>query len=233
MNWPRCWKNWKTRLDVQDVEDLREISESMYEGLATIRETHAKLREKTRNRGYQPSSSASSLAAFGSRQSSMSGSGRGKGKTRPNSSSCILEETVHVHPESFVTSSISIEQELRVKSHFFNSTRHQLPFPLSNHPHRPLDSDGHQRAPSLGCWAGGIRSGFRHSAGLQGSKRVTVENTDTFQQSATRVARRTPDSVKIQEIFDECTTAHNDLHRNRGFSPWQLLLEKTPTLNFS
>ena len=33
-------------MDVQDVEDLRELSESMYEGLATIRETHAKLREK-------------------------------------------------------------------------------------------------------------------------------------------------------------------------------------------
>ena len=29
--------------------------------------------------------------------------------------------------------------------------------------------------------------------------------------------------------FDECTTAHNDLHRNRGFSPWQLLRGKTPT----
>ena len=38
-------------LDVQDVEDLREFSESMCEGLATFRETHAKLREKTRNRG--------------------------------------------------------------------------------------------------------------------------------------------------------------------------------------
>ena len=43
------------------------------------------------------------------------------------------------------------------------------------------------------------------------------------------MARRTPDSVSIQEIFDECTTAHNDLHRNRGFSPWQLLLGQTPT----
>ena len=39
-------------LDIQDVEDLREFSESMYEGLATIKETHAKLREKTRNLGY-------------------------------------------------------------------------------------------------------------------------------------------------------------------------------------
>ena len=69
-------------LDVQDVEVLRELSESMYEGLATTRETHAKLREKTRNRGYQPSSSASSHTAFGSRRSSLSGSGRGKKKTR-------------------------------------------------------------------------------------------------------------------------------------------------------
>ena len=43
------------------------------------------------------------------------------------------------------------------------------------------------------------------------------------------MARRTPDSVSIQEIFDECTTAHNDSHRNRGFSPWQLLFGKTPT----
>ena len=32
-------------MDVQDVEDLRELSVSMYEGLATICETHAKLRE--------------------------------------------------------------------------------------------------------------------------------------------------------------------------------------------
>ena len=68
-------------LDTNDVEDLRELSESMYEGLATIRETHAKPREKMRNRGYQPSSSASSHAAFGSRQSSSTGSGHGKWKT--------------------------------------------------------------------------------------------------------------------------------------------------------
>ena len=50
-----------------------------------------------------------------------------------------------------------------------------------------------------------------------------------LEQSASRVARRTPDSVSIQEIFDECTTAHSDLHRNRAFSPWQLLLGETPT----
>ena len=52
---------------------------------------------------------------------------------------------------------------------------------------------------------------------------------DTIKQPAIRVARRTPDSVTNQGIFDECTTAHNDQHRNRGFSQWQLLLGKTPT----
>ena len=45
--------------------DWRELSESMYEGLATIRETHAELRDKTRNRGYQHSSSSSSHSIFG------------------------------------------------------------------------------------------------------------------------------------------------------------------------
>ena len=48
---------------------------------------------------------------------------------------------------------------------------------------------------------------------------VLGKTLDTIKQSAIRVARRTPDRVTIQEIFDECTTAHNDLHRNRGFSP--------------
>ena len=37
-------------LDVQDVEDLRELPESMKEGLATIKETHAKLRENEESR---------------------------------------------------------------------------------------------------------------------------------------------------------------------------------------
>ena len=51
---------------------------------------------------------------------------------------------------------------------------------------------------------------------------------DTIKHAAIRVGRRTLDSVAIQEIFDECTIARNDLHENRGFSPWQLL-GKTPS----
>ena len=58
---------------------------------------------------------------------------------------------------------------------------------------------------------------------------IPGKTLDTIKQSAIRVDRRTPDSVSIQEIFDECTTAHNDLHRNRGLYPWQLL-GKTPTV---
>ena len=58
---------------------------------------------------------------------------------------------------------------------------------------------------------------------------VLGKTLDTIKQSAVRVAGRTPDSVTIQEIFDECITAHNDLHRSRGFFPWQLLLGQTPT----
>ena len=138
-------------LKVQDLEDLRELSESMHEGLATICETHKNEVENEASR-YQPSSSASSHAAFNSRQSSLRGSGRGKGKTRPEGgsvqqrklatrcfdcnrlghwsgdpiclakdkqdaqahvTSCTLQETVHVYHESFVMSSISVEQEFR------------------------------------------------------------------------------------------------------------------------
>ena len=39
-------------LEVQDVADLEELSESMCEGLATIRHTDTQLREKTRSHGY-------------------------------------------------------------------------------------------------------------------------------------------------------------------------------------
>ena len=58
---------------------------------------------------------------------------------------------------------------------------------------------------------------------------VLGKTLDTIKQTAIRVGQRTLDSVTIQEIFDECTAAHNDLHRNRGFSPSQLPLGKTST----
>ena len=62
-----------------------------------------------------------------------------------------------------------------------------------------------------------------------GKQSVLGTTLETIEQAATRVARRTPESATIQVIFDERTTAHDHLHRYRGFSPSQLLLGKTPS----
>ena len=70
-------------LGVQDVEDLQVLSESVYEGPATIKETHAKLRVKTR----------SSHAAFGSRHASFSGTGRGKRQDETHKRVCPSKAT--------------------------------------------------------------------------------------------------------------------------------------------
>ena len=58
---------------------------------------------------------------------------------------------------------------------------------------------------------------------------VLGKTLNTIEQAAIRVARRAPDSVTIQETFDEFTTAHNNLHESRGFSPRQLPVGKTPS----
>ena len=87
MTWPRWWKNWKTNL----ADRTWKICES-FQRQCTKDSPH--LREKTRNCGYQPSSSASSHAAFGSRQSSLSSSGRGKVKTRPKGGSVQQKKLV-------------------------------------------------------------------------------------------------------------------------------------------
>ena len=58
---------------------------------------------------------------------------------------------------------------------------------------------------------------------------VLGKTLNAIKQAAIRVARRIPGSVTVRETFDECTTDHNDLDGNRGFSPWQQLLGKTPS----
>eukprot|EP00975_Prorocentrum_lima_P022161 4662731-Prorocentrum_lima.AAC.1 len=42
-----------SQLAEDDIEDLRELADHTYEGLVTIKETHAKIREKAKTRGYQ------------------------------------------------------------------------------------------------------------------------------------------------------------------------------------
>ena len=57
---------------------------------------------------------------------------------------------------------------------------------------------------------------------------VLGKTLDTINRSAICVGRRTPDNVSIQEIFDECTTAHNDLNRHRGFFSVAVAAGKNP-----
>ena len=60
-------------IDENDLEDLRELTDQTHEGLVTIKETHARLREKAKYRGYQRGGGASSSSrapppkAFGPR----------------------------------------------------------------------------------------------------------------------------------------------------------------------
>ena len=49
--------------------------------------------------------------------------------------------------------------------------------------------------------------GFRR---VLAAKSIRLDNDPG--DASIRATRRTPDSVTIQEIFDECTTAHNDLN---------------------
>ena len=57
---------------------------------------------------------------------------------------------------------------------------------------------------------------------------ILDKTLDTLKESATKAARRISEEVSIQEIFDMCCEAHNDLHRARGSSPLQLLIGITP-----
>ena len=51
---------------------------------------------------------------------------------------------------------------------------------------------------------------------------------DLLKNAATRAARRAPEDTSCEALFDDCTGAHNELHRRRGYSPFQLLLGRSP-----
>ena len=61
------------------------------------------------------------------------------------------------------------------------------------------------------------------ATGRKHDKNAKRELSST-KQAAIRVARRAPGNVTIQKVFVESTAAPNDVHRRRGYSPWQLLL---------
>ena len=51
---------------------------------------------------------------------------------------------------------------------------------------------------------------------------------DVLKKAATRAARRAPEDTSCEALFDGCTEAHNELHRRRGYSPFQLLIGRSP-----
>ena len=51
---------------------------------------------------------------------------------------------------------------------------------------------------------------------------------DVLKNAATRAARRAPEDTSCGALFDDCTEAHNELHHRRGYSPFQLLIGRSP-----
>ena len=51
---------------------------------------------------------------------------------------------------------------------------------------------------------------------------------DVLKNAATRAARRAPEDTSCEALFDDCTEAQNELHRRRGYSPFQLLIGRSP-----
>ena len=43
---------------------------------------------------------------------------------------------------------------------------------------------------------------------------------DVLKNAATRAARRAAEDTSCEVLFDDCTEAHNELHRRRGYSPF-------------
>ena len=51
---------------------------------------------------------------------------------------------------------------------------------------------------------------------------------DVLKNAATRAARRAPEDISCEFLFDDCTEDRNELNRRRGYSPFQLLIGRSP-----
>ena len=49
-----------------------------------------------------------------------------------------------------------------------------------------------------------------------------------LKNAATRAARRAPEDTSCEALFDDYTEAQNELHHRRGYSPFQLLISRSP-----
>ena len=57
---------------------------------------------------------------------------------------------------------------------------------------------------------------------------ILDKKLDVLKNAATRAAMRAPEDTSYEALFDDCTEAHNELHRRRGHSPFQLLSGRSP-----
>ena len=57
---------------------------------------------------------------------------------------------------------------------------------------------------------------------------ILDEVLDVLKNAVTRAARRAPQDTSCEALFDDCTEAHNEPHRRRGYSPFQLLIGRSP-----
>ena len=92
-----------------------------------------------------------------------------------------------------------------------------------------MDPDGAHRAQGLKAWLASHGVGYDPEPAEDHARIGLIErHVGLIKDMASRVARRLPDDTNLQELFDMCCMAHNDLHRNRGASPWQVLIGRTP-----
>ena len=57
---------------------------------------------------------------------------------------------------------------------------------------------------------------------------IVEKCVDIVKSAATKAAQALPRDADPEDILKNCTYAHNELSRTRGYSPWQLLLGRSP-----
>ena len=57
---------------------------------------------------------------------------------------------------------------------------------------------------------------------------IVEKCVDILKQAATRAAQVLPADAEVEELWRSCACAHNELAQTRGYSPWQMLLGRSP-----
>ena len=57
---------------------------------------------------------------------------------------------------------------------------------------------------------------------------IVEKCADIVKASATKSAQALPSDTDAEDVLKNCAYAHNELSRTRGYSPWQMLLGRSP-----